>query len=198
VPMLAEVVDAVVGVDTHRDTHEVEIASPNAVPIAVCSIRNDSTGYAQLLAWIVEHAPGPRLVVSIEGSRSYGVGLSRALTAAGLQVLESTRPAPRAAAPSVPRLLDWLATAAGVVRPGAQLMGARGGLPRPGPSHPAPGMGRRLHLRGSPVAVVHHDLDGCDRGPPAAPPGADRGCERRAGPPQQRSPPPPPRPEPAR
>jgi hypothetical protein len=25
--MLAEVVDAVVGVDTHRDTHEVEIAS---------------------------------------------------------------------------------------------------------------------------------------------------------------------------
>ena len=60
--MLAEVVDAVVGVDTHRDTHEVEIASPNGVPIARCSIRNDSTGYAQLLAWIVDHTPGPRLV----------------------------------------------------------------------------------------------------------------------------------------
>ena len=26
--MLAELVDAVVGVDTHRDTHEVEIALP--------------------------------------------------------------------------------------------------------------------------------------------------------------------------
>jgi transposase len=93
VTMLAEVVDAVVGVDTHRDTHEVEIASPNGVPIAQCSIRNDSTGYAQLLAWIVDHAPGPQLVVSIEGSRSYGVGLSRALSAAGLQVLESEQPA---------------------------------------------------------------------------------------------------------
>jgi transposase len=92
VPMLAEVVDAVVGVDTHRDTHEVEIASPNGVPIARCSIRNDSTGYAQLLAWIVDHAPCPRLVASIEGSRSYGVGLSRALTAAGLPVLESEQP----------------------------------------------------------------------------------------------------------
>jgi transposase len=91
--MLAEVVDAVVGVDTHRDAHEVEIASPNGVPIAQCSIRNGSTGYAQLLAWIVDHAPGPQLVVSIEGSRSYGVGLSRALTAAGLQVLESEQPA---------------------------------------------------------------------------------------------------------
>ena len=95
-PMLAEVVDAVVGVDTHRDTHEVEIASPNGVPIARCSIRNDSTGYAQLLAWIVDHAPGPRLIASIEGSRSYGVGLSRALTAAGLPVLESEQP-PRSA-----------------------------------------------------------------------------------------------------
>jgi transposase len=29
-PMLAEVVDAVVGVDTHRDTHEAEIALPTA------------------------------------------------------------------------------------------------------------------------------------------------------------------------
>src|SRR4051795_1540294 len=77
VPMLAEVVDAVVGVDTHRDTHEVEIASPNGVPIARCSIRNDSTGYAQLLAWIVDHAPGPRLVASIEGSRRHGHGVAR-------------------------------------------------------------------------------------------------------------------------
>jgi hypothetical protein len=32
--MLAEVVDAVVGVDTHRDTHEVEIAYPTGTPIA--------------------------------------------------------------------------------------------------------------------------------------------------------------------
>ena len=72
--MLADLIDAVVGVDTHRDTHEVEIAGSNGVPIARCSIRNDSTGYAQLLAWIVDHAPGPRLVASIEGSRSYGIG----------------------------------------------------------------------------------------------------------------------------
>jgi transposase len=38
-----------VGVDTHRDTHEVEIAHPTGAPIATCSISNDSTGYAQLL-----------------------------------------------------------------------------------------------------------------------------------------------------
>jgi transposase len=92
VPMLAELVDAVVGVDTHRDTHEVEIAHPTGTPIATCSISNDSTGYAELLAWIVDHAPGPRLAVSIEGTRSYGVGLARAAAAAGLIVVECEQP----------------------------------------------------------------------------------------------------------
>jgi hypothetical protein len=66
--MLAELVDAVVGVDTHRDTHEVEIALPTGTPIATLTISNDSAGFAELLGWIVEHALGPRLVVSIEGT----------------------------------------------------------------------------------------------------------------------------------
>ena len=48
--MLAELLDAIVGVDTHRDTHEVEIALPNGIPIATCQISNDTTGYAELLA----------------------------------------------------------------------------------------------------------------------------------------------------
>ncbi|PZS16882.1 MAG: IS110 family transposase [Pseudonocardiales bacterium] len=91
-PMLAECIDAVVGVDTHRDTHEVEIASPTGTPIASITISNDSSGFAELLAWIFEHAPGPRVAVSIEGTRSYGAGLARAVTAAGLLVLECEQP----------------------------------------------------------------------------------------------------------
>ena len=90
--MLAECVDAVVGVDTHRDTHEAEIAYPSGTPIATISISNDSAGYAELLAWIVAHAPGPRVAVSIEGTRSYGAGLARAVTAAGLLVIECEQP----------------------------------------------------------------------------------------------------------
>jgi len=91
-PMLAEVVDAVVGADTHRDTHEIEIAHPTGAPITTTSIDNDSSGYAELLAWIVDHAPGPRVVVAIEGTRSYGAGLARALTEAGLTVIECEQP----------------------------------------------------------------------------------------------------------
>lgn len=90
--MLAECIDAVVGVDTHRDTHRVEIASSTGTPIATCSISNDSAGYAELLGWIVRYTPGSRVVVSIEGTRSYGAGLARAVAAAGLMVIECEQP----------------------------------------------------------------------------------------------------------
>ena len=91
--MVADVVDAVVGVDTHRDTHQAEIASPAGVPIATIQIRNASAGFAALLAWIASHSPGPRTLIAIEGSRSYGIGLARAAAAAGLVVIEVARPA---------------------------------------------------------------------------------------------------------
>src|SRR5947209_11056447 len=101
VAMLAEIVDAVIGVDTHRDFHQVEIAYPSgqveiAYPsgamIATRSFSNDSVGHAQTLTWVFEHAPGPRLVMSIEGTRRYGVGLARAATTAGLPVIEAKQP----------------------------------------------------------------------------------------------------------
>jgi transposase len=90
---VAEVVDAVIGIDTHRDSHEVEIADPRGTPIATMRIGNDSAGFTQLLAAIAEVAPGPRVAVSLEGSRSYGIGLARTLAAAGLLVIECEQPA---------------------------------------------------------------------------------------------------------
>ena len=56
--MLAEVVDGVIGVDTHRDFNQVEIAYPNGAVIATGTFTNDSTGHAEALAWIFAHAPG--------------------------------------------------------------------------------------------------------------------------------------------
>ena len=90
--MLAEVADAVIGIDTHRDSHEAEIADAAGKPITTMRIGNDSGGFAQLLATIAKVAPGPRVAVSIEGSRSYGIGLARALAAAGLLVIECEQP----------------------------------------------------------------------------------------------------------
>jgi transposase len=93
--MLAETVDAVIGIDTHRDTHEVEIADTAGKPITVLRISNDSAGFERLLAAIAEVAPGPRVAVCLEGSRSYGIGLARALAAAGLLVIECEQPSRR-------------------------------------------------------------------------------------------------------
>jgi hypothetical protein len=56
--MLAEMVDAVIGVDTHRDFNQVEIARPSGAVIATGRFTNDSVGHAEALAWMVEHAPG--------------------------------------------------------------------------------------------------------------------------------------------
>jgi len=92
VPSLAELVDAVVGIDTHRDTHEAEIADATGSPIATLTISNDDAGFASLLRWITRHAPGPRVAVSVEGTRSYGIGVARALAAAGVLVLECEQP----------------------------------------------------------------------------------------------------------
>jgi transposase len=90
--MLAEVIDAVIGIDTHRDSHEVEIADAVGKPITTMQVSNDNGGFAQLLAAIAKVAPGPRVAVCIEGSRSYGIGLARALAAAGLLVIECEQP----------------------------------------------------------------------------------------------------------
>jgi hypothetical protein len=91
-PMLAEVVDAVVGGDTHRDTHAVELTAPSGATIATLMIGNDERGFAEAIAWVAKHAPGPRVVVGLEGTRSYGIGLVRVLQAA-------RRPIPRPAHP---------------------------------------------------------------------------------------------------
>jgi len=84
--------DALVGGDTHRDTHQLEMLSALGIVISTITIENDADGYEQAIAWITEHAPGPRVLIGLEGTRSYGVGLSRALQVAGLEVVEVEQP----------------------------------------------------------------------------------------------------------
>ena len=89
--MPVEVVDAIVMVNTHHDTHEVQLATPDGTPIATVSISKDSAGYSDLLAWIVTHAPGPRLAVLSQATSGYAAGLARAAAPAGLVVIETPR-----------------------------------------------------------------------------------------------------------
>ena len=90
-PMVAEIVDAVVGGDTHRDTHTLEMVTPVGATISTLTIDNDDAGFVEALTWIVDQAPGGRVVVGLEGTRSFGIGLARSLAAAGITVVEVER-----------------------------------------------------------------------------------------------------------
>ena len=92
--MLADQVDYVIGVDTHRDEHvlAVVVASTGAV-VAQRSVATTSRGYAQAFRFGAEHAPATR-VWAVEGAGHYGAGLARHLSGRGERVLEAGR-APR-------------------------------------------------------------------------------------------------------
>jgi transposase len=90
--MLADSVDAVIGVDTHTDTHTACLLDTAGREIATITVQATPAGYTDLLAWAAPLAPGPRLRWAVEGCRSHGAGLLRALLAADQQVVEAGRP----------------------------------------------------------------------------------------------------------
>lgn len=90
--MLAETLDAVIGVDTHTDTHTACLLDHLGREIGILTAPADPGGYATLIVWAVDHAPGPQLLWALEGCRSHGVGLLRALHHAGHTVIEAGRP----------------------------------------------------------------------------------------------------------
>jgi len=89
--MLADEVDYVVGVDTHRDQHVLAVvASPTGAVVAQRSIAASSRGYATALRIGQDYATGER-VWAVEGAGHYGAGLARYLSSHGEVVLEAGR-----------------------------------------------------------------------------------------------------------
>ena len=89
--MVAELVDYVVGVDPHRDRHALAIVEVRTGGVVFeASVAANSSGYARALELANEHAPRRR-AFAIEGSGSFGAGLSRFLSGEGERVLEVGR-----------------------------------------------------------------------------------------------------------
>lgn len=83
--------DAVVGgVDTHSEVHVAAAVDHVGGLLGVESFSTTRTGYRQLVSWLRSH--GELVLVGVEGTGSYGVGLSRYLTRAGVAVVEVDRP----------------------------------------------------------------------------------------------------------
>jgi transposase len=89
--MLADELDYVVGVDTHRDQHVLAVVvAPTGALIAQRSVPANAQGYAEAIGFAERHAPGAR-VWAVEGAGHYGAGLTRCLSARGEVVHESGR-----------------------------------------------------------------------------------------------------------
>jgi transposase len=90
--MLADQVDHVLGVDTHRDSHSAAIlAADTAVVQAEITVAANERGYRRLLRFALRSASGRR-AWAVEGTGSYGAGLSAFLLKEGELVLEVDRP----------------------------------------------------------------------------------------------------------
>lgn len=88
--MLAEGFDVVIGVDTHKHTHTAAALSRTGAVLERLTVRSDPRGYRRLIAFGRRH--GEARLWAIEGTGSFGAGLTTALLAEGEHVVEVDRP----------------------------------------------------------------------------------------------------------
>jgi transposase len=77
------------GVDTHADMHVAAALDPIGGLLGIEEFPVSPAGYARLLGWLGGF--GTVALVGIEGTGSYGAGLARHVTAAGIRVVEVDR-----------------------------------------------------------------------------------------------------------
>ena len=93
----ADRVVVVGGVDTHRDTHVGAVVDGAGRLLAADQFGTETSGYAQLVNWMESWGRITR--VGVEGTGSYGAGLTRHLIEAGYRGRGSEQPQPSATPP---------------------------------------------------------------------------------------------------
>lgn len=78
------------GVDTHQDTHVVAALDGVGRMLGTRSFSTDQAGLQEAHRWLAGH--GTIVRVGVEGTGSYGAGLTRCLHAQGVTVVEVNRP----------------------------------------------------------------------------------------------------------
>ena len=80
----------IIGIDTHKATHVAVALDTQGTRLAALSIPTNPKGYLELERW--SQSLGEVHAFGIEGTGSFGAGLSRSLLAQGHNVVEVTRP----------------------------------------------------------------------------------------------------------
>jgi transposase len=79
-----------VGVDTHLDLHVAAVVDQTGRLLDTKGFPASTRGYVALVTWAERYGPVER--IGVEGTGSYGAGLTRFVRAYGLQVVEVNRP----------------------------------------------------------------------------------------------------------
>jgi transposase len=85
-----DVAEVVLGVDTHLDFHVGVVLDPLGRRLGEIKVPTTAKGYGKLLRWA--EGFGPIRCAGVEGTGSYGAGLTRHLKEAGIPVMEVERP----------------------------------------------------------------------------------------------------------
>ncbi len=80
----------VIGADTHLDTVHLAALTGTGKPLADAEFPTHPAGYYVAVKWVQSF--GTVSVAGVEGTNSYGAGLTRALQEAGIEVVEVNRP----------------------------------------------------------------------------------------------------------
>jgi transposase len=81
--------EVILGVDTHADFHAAVLLDALARTVASRTVPATRRGHRALLAWARRHGTLRR--AGVEGTGSYGAGLTRLLASEGIEVVEVTR-----------------------------------------------------------------------------------------------------------
>ena len=80
----------VIGADTHPDTNHLAVISDAGKPLADAEFPTNPAGHDDGVRWAERF--GTIVIAGVEGTSSYGAGLTRVLQAAGIEVAEVSRP----------------------------------------------------------------------------------------------------------
>ena len=105
--MLADQLDYLVGVDPHRDTHALAVVEVRSGAVVFeASTLADAEGYVCLLRLADQHAPGRR-AFAVEGTGSFGAGLTRFLRSSNKNELRGDWFATVAYVRTISRFVRW-------------------------------------------------------------------------------------------
>ncbi len=105
------------GVDTHADVHVAAVVDHLGGVLGVDAFDTTEAGWVRLVGWLRSH--GDVELVGVEGTGSYGAGLTRQLERAGIAVVEVDRPIEPAYRPADPNLFAMETALSSVCSPPA-------------------------------------------------------------------------------